>query len=79
MRTFNMAASMNESTVASEYIPASRRFDSYQSGAARFVKEHPEYVEKDGNAGAASCRNKNMENEVVYISQNAPGIFTDKE
>ena len=33
MTTFNMAASMNESTVVSEYIPESRRSDSYQSEA----------------------------------------------
>ncbi len=33
MSTFNMVASMNESTVVSEYIPESRRFDSYQSEA----------------------------------------------
>ena len=33
MTTFNMVASMNESTVVSEYIPESRRSDSYQSEA----------------------------------------------
>lgn len=33
MSTFNMVASMNESTVVSEYIPESRRSDSYQSEA----------------------------------------------
>ena len=33
MSTFNMAASMNESTVVSEYTPESRRSDSYQSEA----------------------------------------------
>lgn len=33
MCTFNMVASMNESTVVSEYIPESRRSDSYQSEA----------------------------------------------
>ena len=54
--------------------------------SARFVKEHPEYVEKDGSTGVlklraslASCGNKNVENEVVYIRQNAPDIFTDAE
>ena len=54
--------------------------------SARFVKEHPEYVEKDGSTGVlklmaslASCGNKNVENEVVYIRQNAPDIFTDTE
>ncbi len=31
MSTFNMVASMNESTVVSEYIPESKRSDSYQS------------------------------------------------
>lgn len=31
MSVFNMVASMNESTVVSEYIPESRRSDSYQS------------------------------------------------
>lgn len=33
MSTFNMVASMNESTVVSEYIPESRRSDCYQSEA----------------------------------------------
>ncbi|MBD5533598.1 MAG: type I restriction endonuclease subunit R [Lachnospiraceae bacterium] len=33
MSTFNMVASMNESAVVSEYIPESRRSDSYQSEA----------------------------------------------
>ena len=33
MSTFNLVASMNESTVVSEYIPESRRSDSYQSEA----------------------------------------------
>ncbi len=33
MSIFNMVASMNESTVVSEYIPKSRRSDSYQSEA----------------------------------------------
>ncbi|MCX4298348.1 MAG: type I restriction endonuclease subunit R [Lachnospiraceae bacterium] len=33
MSTFNMVASMNESTVVSEYIPESKRSDSYQSEA----------------------------------------------
>lgn len=33
MSIFNMVASMNESTVVSEYIPESRRSDSYQSEA----------------------------------------------
>lgn len=33
MSTFNMVASMNESTVVSEYTPQSRRSDSYQSEA----------------------------------------------
>ena len=33
MSTLNMVASMNESTVVSEYIPESRRSDSYQSEA----------------------------------------------
>ena len=54
--------------------------------SARFVKEHPEYVEKDGSTGVlklkaslASCGNKNVENEVVYIRQNAPDIFTHTE
>lgn len=54
--------------------------------SARFVKEHPEYVEMDGSTGVlklraslASCGNKNVENEVVYIRQNAPDIFTEEE
>lgn len=33
MSTFNMVASMNESTVVAEYMPESRRSDSYQSEA----------------------------------------------
>lgn len=33
MSIFNMVASMNESTVVSEYIPESRHSDSYQSEA----------------------------------------------
>ena len=33
MSTFNMVASMNESTVVAEYTPESRRSDSYQSEA----------------------------------------------
>lgn len=33
MSTFNIVASMNESTVVSEYIPECRRSDSYQSEA----------------------------------------------
>ncbi len=33
MTTFNMVASMNESTVVSEYMPESKRSDSYQSEA----------------------------------------------
>ena len=33
MPNYNMVASMNESTVVSEYIPESKRSDSYQSEA----------------------------------------------
>lgn len=33
MSIFNMVASMNESTVVSEYIPEGRRSESYQSEA----------------------------------------------
>lgn len=54
--------------------------------SARFVKEHLEYVEKDGSTGVlklkaslALCGNTNVEKEVVYIRQNAPSIFTDEE
>lgn len=54
--------------------------------SARFVKEHPEYVVKEGStdvlklkASLSSCGNKNVEKEVVYIRQNAPGIFVEVE
>ena len=59
--------------------------NGFSRESARFIKEHPEYVEKDGSTGVlklktslSSCGNTNVEKEVFYIRQNAPGIFTEK-
>ena len=54
--------------------------------SARYIKEHPEYVIKDGSTGKlklkaslAKCGRTSVENDVEYILQNVPGIFVDEE
>lgn len=60
--------------------------NGFSRESARYIKEHPKYVEKDGSTGIlrlktslASCGNTNVEKEVVYIRQNAPSIFIEEE
>ncbi|MGI6127028.1 MAG: DEAD/DEAH box helicase [Planifilum sp.] len=50
--------------------------------SARYIKEHQEYVIKDGSSGKlslspslAECGNTDVRNEVVYIRQNLPEVF----
>ena len=50
--------------------------------AARYIKEHREYVIRDGSTGQlklspvlAKCNNTDVRNEIVYIRQNSPEIF----
>lgn len=50
--------------------------------SARYIKEHHEYVIRDGNTGQlklspalARCGNTDVRNEVIYIRQNSPEIF----
>lgn len=50
--------------------------------AARYIKEHREYVIRDGSTGQlklspalAECNNTDVRNEIVYIRQNSPEIF----
>lgn len=50
--------------------------------AARYIKEHREYVIRDGSTGQlklspalAECNNIDVRNEIVYIRQNSPEIF----
>ena len=60
--------------------------NGFSRESARYVKEHSEYVVKDGStsvlklkASLASCGNTNVEKEVIYIRQNAPSIFVEEE
>ena len=60
--------------------------NGFSRESARFIKESPEYVVKDGSTGKlklkaslSKCGRTSVENDVEYISQNAPGIFTDEE
>ena len=50
--------------------------------SARYIKEHREYVIRDGSTGQlklspalARCNNTDVRNEVIYIRQNSPEIF----
>lgn len=50
--------------------------------AALYIKEHREYVIRDGSTGQlklspalAECNNTDVPNEIVYIRQNSPEIF----
>ncbi|WP_329886775.1 DEAD/DEAH box helicase [Pseudoramibacter sp. HA2172] len=50
--------------------------------SARYIKDHREYVIKDGSTGElklspalADCGNTDVRNEVIYIRQNSPEIF----
>lgn len=79
MSTFNMVASMNESTVVSEYIPESRRSDSYQSEAdlekefIRMLSEQGyEYVQIHTEAELIANLRRKIEQLNSYI-------FTDTE
>lgn len=58
--------------------------NGFSRESARFIKENPEYVVKDGSTGKlkaslSKCGRTSVENEVEYIRQNVPGIFTDEE
>lgn len=60
--------------------------NGFSREAARFIKENPEYVVKDGSTGKlklkaslSKCGRTSVENDVEYIRQNVPGIFTDEE
>lgn len=60
--------------------------NGFSRESARFIKENPEYVIKDGSTGQLklstalfNCGRTNIENEVAYIRQNVPGIFTDEK
>lgn len=60
--------------------------NGFSRESARFIKENPEYVVKDGSTGKlklkaslSKCGRTSVENEVEYIRQNIPGIFVDEE
>lgn len=60
--------------------------NGFSRESARFIKENPEYVVKDGSTGKlklkaslSKCGRTSVENEVEYIQQNVPGIFADEE
>lgn len=60
--------------------------NGFSRESARFIKENPEYVVKDGSTGKlklkaslSKCGRTSVENDVEYIRQNVPGIFTDEE
>ena len=60
--------------------------NGFSRESARFIKENPEYVVKDGSTGRlklkaslSKCGRTSVENEVEYIRQNIPGIFVDEE
>jgi helicase domain protein len=60
--------------------------NGFSRESARFIKENPEYVVKDGSTGKlklkaslSKCGRTSVENEVEYIRQNVPGIFADEE
>lgn len=79
MSTFNMVASMNESTVVAEYIPESKRSDSYQSEAdlerefIRMLTEQGyEYLQIHTEAGLIANLRKKIEQLNSYN-------FTDTE
>ena len=59
MSTYNMVASMNESTVVAEYTPQTKRSDSYQS-EAELEKEFTVVLEiEDANEDLAPVKLKN--------------------
>lgn len=56
--------------------------NGFSREAARYIKEHREFVIRDGSTGQlklnpslSECGNTDVRNEVVYIRQNAPEIF----
>ena len=60
--------------------------NGFSRESARFIKENPEYVVKDGSTGKlklkaslSKCGRASVENEVEYIRQIIPGIFVDEE
>jgi hypothetical protein len=60
--------------------------NGFSRESARFIKENPEYVVKDGSTGKlrlkaslSNCGRTSVENEVEYIRQNVPGIFVNEE
>jgi hypothetical protein len=60
--------------------------NGFSRESARFIKENSEYVIKDGSTGQLKlstelfkCGRTNIENEVAYIRQNVPGIFTSED
>lgn len=60
--------------------------NGFSRESARFIKENPDYVVKDGSTGQlklsdslVKCGRTSIENEVAYIRQNVPGIFVCKE
>ena len=60
--------------------------NGFSRESARFIKENPEYVVKDGSteklklkASLSKCGRTSVENDVEYIRQNVPGIFTNEE
>lgn len=60
--------------------------NGFSRESARFIKENPEYVVKDGSTGKlklkaslSKCGRTSVENEVEYIRQNIPGIFVGEE
>lgn len=79
MSTFNMVASMNESTVVSEYIAESKRSDSYQSEAdlekefiRMLVEQGYEYLQIHAEAELIANLRKKIEQLNTYN-------FTDTE
>ena len=81
-------------TIADEYVEYGTtnpltillQRNGFSRESARFIKENPEYVVKDGSTGKlklkaslSKCGRTSVENEVEYIRQNIPGIFVDEE
>ncbi len=78
MSTFNMVASMNESTVVAEYTPQSRRSDSYQSETelekdfiSMLCEQGYEYLQIHDEAGLVSNLRNKIEQLNSYSFTNA--------
>jgi len=79
MSIFNMVASMNESTVVAEYMPESRRSDSYQS-EAELEKEFIRMLTEQGYEYLQIHSEAELIENLKYKLQQLNGYdFTDSE